>query len=472
VTIAVAPEHPALERMTALDAGFLYAETDRTPMHIGSVSVFEGAPFFDESGSFRLEEVQARVAERLHLFPRFRKRVASVPVELGRPFWVDDEHFDISEHVKLLVLPPPGSADELEALAARVHMRLLDRRRPLWELLFVGGLEHGRVGLVEKLHHAMVDGISGVDVAAALLDLEPDPAPVDVPDWEPVPAPDTLHLVLEGLREDLVQPLGVARDVVGSLLSPRTTAARLGGLVGVAATAVRSLPVRQRTPMRRRVGAARVLRSVTVPLDDVRAAGRWHDATVNDVALAAVCAGVGDLLRHRGEAIEDASMHVMVPVSLRAEVDHLALGNRVSAVFVRLPLAPSPPDERLVAVRDEMRRVKAAHQSSGAELLLHGIEAVPAGLLALLSRSIHVQPLSDIVVTNVPGPPVSLYFLGAELLTSTPIVPLGGNLSVNIALMSYRDRLTLGIHADASACADVGVLVDGIERGFRLLLER
>ena len=464
MTTSSAPAALAVERMTSLDAAFLYAESDRTPMHIGSVSVFEGTPFFDDTGTFRLEAVQARVAERLHLFPRFRKRLAFVPFDLGRPFWVDDIDFDIAEHVRLLVLPSPGSVDELEALAARVHMRTLDRRRPLWELLFVGGLAHGRIGLIQKLHHAMVDGISGVDVAAALLDLVPSPPIVDVPVWHPVPPPDIAHLVVEGLREDLAQPIDLARDALQMLWSPRETAARVVGALGMVNTAVRNLPGIRPAPLRQQVGGTRLLRSVSVSLDDVRQAAHRREASINDVALTAVAAGVGHLLRSRGEATEDASLQVMVPVSLRADDEHLALGNRVSALFVQLPLRPGASDDRLAAVRAEMHRVKDEQQSQGAELLLHGVDAVPVGLLSLLSRAIHHQGVADLVVTNVPGPPFPLYFLGAELLTSTPIVPLGGNLSVNIALMSYNGGLTFGIHADADTCPDVGLLVEGIER--------
>lgn len=451
------------ERMTALDASFLYAETERTPLHLGSVSVFEGAPFFDDHGEFQIDAVRARVAERLHLFPRFRRKVAFVPFDIGRPFWVDDDEFDIAKHVKVLVLPPQGSREELAALAIQLHMKLLHRDRPLWELWFVGGLDDGNIALVEKIHHAMVDGVSGVDVAAALLDLERSPEPIEVPRWHPAPPPAPLDLVVEGVLEDLSQPLDVARNLATTVLSPRDAAARLGGAAALVRTAVRSVPGLGHSSLRAKVGRARVLRSVAVDLDAVKEAGHTADATVNDVVLTAVAAGAGDLLRQRGLPTDDAVINVMVPVSVRDDHEHLALGNRVSIILAELPLRARASGERLLVVRDEMRRVKEREEAKGTEVVLQGIDAVPAGLLALASRSIHHQPFTDMVVTNVPGPPCPLYFLGAQLLESIPIVPLGGNLTIGIAILSYNGTLTFGVHADAGTCPDLAVLIEGIE---------
>jgi WS/DGAT/MGAT family acyltransferase len=211
------------------------------------------------------------------------------------------------------------------------------------------------------------------------------------------------------------------------------------------------------------VGHTRLLRTISVPLREVTDAAHRAGATVNDLALTAVAGGVGRFLRDRGEPSDGGFLHVMVPVSVRRDDEHLMLGNRVSAVLVALPLADSSPASRLAAVRDRMRAIKGHEQARGTEVLLQGVEVVPAGLLALMSRAIHHQPVTDLVVTNIPGPVGPLYFLGAELLESTPIVPLGGNLMIGIAVLSYNGRLTLGVHADGSACPDVGELVDAIQ---------
>lgn len=455
----------SFQRMTALDAGFLHAESERTPLHIGALCVFDGAPFFDEKGAFRLDDVRARVAERLHLFPRFRKRVATVPFGQGRPVWVDDTEFDIANHVKVMVLPEPGSREELAAACARLHMHCLDRNHPLWELWFVGGLDDGNVAMVEKVHHAMIDGVSGVDVASALLDLSPDALPPTVPDWEPVPPPDPIPLLAETLRERLVEPAEWARTLRAMLRGPAGVARRVNGLLdGV--TSFGSPASLHRSSLNQPVGDERRLDWATVPLEQVRATAHDHGATVNDVVLAAMAGGFRALLHHRHEGVAHRQLHALVPVSLRSDSEQLALGNRVSGIVAPLPLGRETPVQRLEAVRDAMARHKARHQADGTELLMEGIEMVPPALLPLASRIIHRQPLFDVVVTNVPGPPFPLYFLGARMLESIPVVPLGGNLTVGVAILSYDGQLTVGVFADRDQCPDLDVLMGGIRNSF------
>jgi len=463
--------HRGLERLSALDASFLYAETPETPMHVGALSVFEGAPLFDADGAFRLDDVRRRVLARLHRVPRMRKVVRFVPFGLGLPVWVDAEDFDIADHVRLMVLPEPGNRAQLEALCERLQMQVLDRRRPLWELWFIGGLADGNVAMVEKLHHAMVDGVSGVDVASALLDLEPLADPEPIPPWTPEPAPGDRDLLVAAMQDRLREPLELARTAVSAVQAPlrlaRDTLEGVGSLLallGPGALAPRSsLNAAQ-------VGRGRRLLTVQVPLDEVKATKRSLGTTVNDVVLAAVTGGLRRLLVAREEPVEHLSLRALVPVSVRAEDEHLALGNRVTAMIAPLPVAEETPLARLLAVQATMSELKAQHLAEGNELLLEGVDHLPPALTALVSRQIHHQPFVNVVVTNVPGPPFPLWFLGARMLEVTPIVPLGGNLTIGIAILSYDRTLSIGIHADRDAVPDAGFLADAIRNEFSELL--
>jgi WS/DGAT/MGAT family acyltransferase len=462
--VTVFADTRSFERMSALEAGFLHAETDRTPMHLGSLTVFEGTPFFDDEGGFRIEAVRARVEERLGMLPRFRRRVAEVPFGQGRPVWVDDTAFDIAHHVRLMVLPEPGSREELAALCAQLHMRLLDRDHPLWELWFVGGLDDGGVAMIEKVHHAVIDGVSGVEVAAALLDLEPRVEPVTSPPWTPVPPPDPLPLLAESVRQRIVEPAEWLRTMRALARGPREVAARLGGLADGVRT-LASAPVR-RTSLTDPVGHRRRLAWVATDLASVRDAAHRREATVNDVVLAAVTAGLRDVLRSRDEDVEDLELHALVPVSTRTPDEHGSFGNRVSAIVAPLPVGTPEPDDVLTEIRDAMTQHKQRHQAQGTELLVEGLELVPPAVLAISSRAVHHQPIVDVVITNVPGPAAPLYFLGARLVEAVPIVPLAGNLSIGIAVLSYDGDLTLGFYADRDRWEDLEVLTDAVDRAF------
>lgn len=463
------PDRSTYEHMTGLDASFLHAETDRTPLHIGALLVFEGEPFFDAGGRFRLDAVRARVAERLHLFPRSRKRVVELPLGLGRPVWVDDDRFDIAHHVRHLELGAPGGRAELERLCERLQMERLDRAHPLWELWFVTGLADGRVAMVEKVHHAMVDGVSGVEVAAALLDLAPEPPELDPPTWDPVPVPAVLPLLAANRWELLAQPTQVVRDLGAMLHTATRLSAHVEGALDALFAFLRPDRHVAGSSLNRQVGYDRRLASVTVPLDEVKRTGRQFEATVNDVVLAAVAGGLRTVLEERGEPHDHLDMRALVPVSIRADDEHLALGNRVSALAGILPVSEPSAIERLGAAREAMADLKRHHQADGAELILEGIELLPPALLALTARVIHYQPLVNVVVTNIPGPPFPLYFLGARMLESVPIVPLGGNLTIGIAILSYDGNLTLGLHADRGAWEDLDRLAETVRDEFELL---
>jgi WS/DGAT/MGAT family acyltransferase len=455
------------DRLTALDSSFLHLERLETPMHVGAVSVFEGGPFVDSDGRFRLADARELVAARLELIPRFRKKVMHVPLQLGRPIWVDDDRFDIGYHVRLTALPAPGNWQQLLALTDRVQAQLLDRNRPLWELWFVEGLEDGHIGLIQKTHHALVDGVSGVDVATILLDFSPEPPPVVVPEWVPAPAPSAAQLVVDTIQERLTEPAEFVRTSRRMLRGPRRAVARAGELGRSLSTLVDRNALAPRTSLNTAsVGRHRRLAPVRVSLDDVKQVRAAFGGTVNDVMLAGVGGGLARLLDTRGELTPDLTLKVMCPVSVRDESEHAQLGNRVSAMFVPLPIGEPDPLERLRRVSLSTADLKDRKQAVSAAFLTDLSQYAAPTLLGLAARVAHRQPFFNLVVTNVPGPQQSLYLMGARLLEAFPVVPLTHNLTVVVGVLSYCGVLHFGLFADRDAWPDLEVFAAGIEDAF------
>jgi diacylglycerol O-acyltransferase len=446
--------------MTALDAAFLDIETEDTPMHVGALSVFDGGPFRDEHGELRLDALRQHVASRLHLVPSLRRRPVRSWLGVGRWVWVDDESFDIGRHVVLRHLPPPGDDAQLAEVCAELQMSLLERSRPLWELWFVDGLADGSVAVVEKIHHAMVDGVADVDLALALLDLEPGAPSPEPEEWRPRPLPTETQLLAHAAVEVVAAPVRRLAALPTVLRSPE----RVRGVEGLS-DAARSLwrderPVR--TSLGRPIGHRRTLRWVRRPLPPLLDAAHVRGVTLNDLVLTAVAGGLRALLAHRGELPVGAAPLALVPVSVRSTDEHGAAGNRVSALLVPVPVDLDDTDDRLGAVRDATTRHKAHHVPDGAALLVDAMDLAPPLAVRQVTRLVHHQPLVDVVVTNVPGPPCPLYLAGACMRSTVPIVPLARNLDVSIGILSYDGTLTFGLYADADACPDLDVLVSGI----------
>ena len=456
----------AHDRLSGLDAGFLALERVETPMHIGSLVVLEGAPFFDAGGRFRLADVRNLVASRLHRIPRFRQRPMAVPLDLGRPVWVDDGRFDIGYHVRLTALPAPGDHHQLEALFERVQAQMLDRSRPLWELWFVEGLVGGEVGLILKTHHALVDGISGVDVATVLFDLEPDPPATVPPDWLPRPPPTPVRLLADTVAEDVAAMAQVGRVVAGAVQFPQRAAARLGEVARGVATVAEDRLFAPRLSINRPVGRNRRFRGVRIPLADVKEVRAAFGGTVNDVVLAGVSGGLARLLTARGELRDDTVLKVCCPVSVRADDEHLALGNKVSALIVPVAVGDPDPVGRLASVRATTEGLKERRQAVGASALVGLTDFMAPTLLHLGARLAHRQSFFNVICTNVPGPQIPLYCLGARVREAYPMVPLSRNLGVGIAILSYCGSLHVGVLADRDAVDDVDVLADGIAAAF------
>jgi WS/DGAT/MGAT family acyltransferase len=460
------------DHLSALDESFLHLEQPGTPMHVGAVAILEREALYDSRGRFRLDDVRELVSSRLQLIPRFRKRVMPVPVVRGRPIWVDDDRFDISHHVRLSSLPAPGSRRALLALAERLMMQLLDRARPLWELWFVDGVDHGRhVGLIHKSHHALTDGISGLDIATVLLDF--DAVPTVLPDdgWDPVPPPEPARFALDSFCRGASRTIDLARLARRAVDAPREALARAGELGRSVASLVDQNPVAPRLSLNRPLGAGRRLETVRVSLEDAKAIRVAFGCTVNDVVLASVGSAVGRLLQARGELRPDLVVKVFCPVSVRDDSERMQLGNRIAAMFVPVPVGERDQVARLQAISASTAALKERRQAQGTAALLGLSEYVAPTVLGLAARAAHMQPFANLLVTNMSGPEAPLFCLGSRLLEIFPIVPLSRNLTLNIAMLSYSGQLHFGLMGDGNAGRDLEMLAGGIEDAFAELLE-
>lgn len=454
------------ERLSALDTSFLHAERLEYPMHVGSLLVFEGGQFFDDDGRFRIQEIRELVLARLPLIPRFRKRLMTTPLAQGRPVWVDDDRFDIGYHVRLTALPRPGSREQFLTLATRVQEQLLDRERPLWELWFVEGLEGGNVGVIQKTHHSMIDGVSGVDVAKVLLDLSPDFQPPEIPEWEPEQAPSPSELLLSSIYERMTMPAEIVRSMRSGLRAPKAVLDRVGRRARSVATFLDRNAVAPRTSLNARTGRHRRFATVRVPVDELKRVRRAYGGTLNDVMLTGVAGGLGRLLESRGEDVEGLRLRIVVPVSVRQRSERGALGNKVSAMLVNMPVGITDPEERLAEIHAETKRLKEQEQAAGAGFVMELTEQLAPTLFGLAARAVHRQRLVNMICTNVPGPQFPLYMMGAKLIEAYPFVPLTRNLSLVVGILSYDGCVHFGLFADRDVCSDLEVLAAGIHDAF------
>ncbi|MEM9040762.1 MAG: wax ester/triacylglycerol synthase family O-acyltransferase [Actinomycetota bacterium] len=457
----------AHDRMTAADAVFLRIETEHEPQHVGSLSLFEGGPLRDADGAIRLDELRRHVERRLHRVPRLRQRVREVPLSQGRPVWIDDEQFDIEYHVRLTSLPRPGNRGQLLDLMSRVQAIPLDRDRPLWEMWFVDGLADERVGLMLKTHHALGDGIANVDLALALVDLEPDPpTDDDVRTWYPRAATPRSDLLAEALVEQTTRPWAIGRRALGAVRNPRPA---IDGAGNVVRTVRDFLAKPTPAPWNQAVGAQRRWVSATVPLESVREVRGHHDATINDVVLAACTGALRMFLEERDARPDETPLRAMVPVSLRTDDEHGdTLGNRISLILVDLPIGEPDPAARLADVHQQTSRLKGSPMVDGAQTILDladGIPQIAGPITNFVSRQIPM----NLVVTNVPGPPIPLFLRGARLEETYPYVEVIDNEGLTIAVVSYDDQLFFGITGDRDVLADLDELASLIIDEFDVL---
>ncbi|MBV9100770.1 MAG: wax ester/triacylglycerol synthase family O-acyltransferase [Candidatus Dormibacteraeota bacterium] len=462
---------PTAQRLSPLDASFLHLERRHTHMHIGGAAIFEPSP--RGSGEELYEAIVRTIEPRLDLMPRYRQRVAFLPLSLDTPVWVDDPEFNIANHVLRAALPRPGGDRELKEFIGRVFSRQLDRRRPLWELYIVEGLRNGRWALLTKTHHAMVDGISNLELVTVLFDTEPD-APDDPyaeSHWMPTDSPTSTDLLIRSLRDRLARParlLNAARVMAGR---PQRMAAALRETASGLTAMVENIRA-PKSIINGPTGASRAYTFTRFPLDDFRHVKQALGGTINDVVLAAVAGGLRHYLVSRGEDPDDPrnALQALCPVSIRDEADRTALGNRLAMLLVKLPVDERDAGERLERVRATVDRLKARKQAVGADFLLNLAGFAPATLHAMVARASLRQIGFNLVVTNVPGPQFPLYCRGARLVEAFPIAFLYERQHVAIAIFSYMGWLNFGYLADAHGVPDVEVLAKGVEKSFKELV--
>jgi diacylglycerol O-acyltransferase / wax synthase len=442
------------DRLTALDSAFLHLERDGVHMHVASCLIFEGAtPSYDD--------VLHHIEQRLHLVPRYRQKLAFVPYDQGRPVWVDDPYFNARFHLRHAALPKPGTEEQLKQLCGRVFSQQLDRNKPLWEIWLVDKLEGDRFALLAKTHHALVDGVSGVDITTILFDTQPSPPPPEPP-WVPRPLPSGAQLLGEALVERATIPAELGRGVRALLRGPRRVASRLVedvSAIGAFASGGLSAPD---SPLNTKIGPHRRFDWVQADLADFKAIKNELGGTINDVVLTAVTLALGRWLRDRGHPCRELTLKAMVPVSVRADVEQGALGNRVAAMWAPLPVWSQDAIEVFGMVHGAMGQLKESGQAVGAAVLTQMSDFAPTTVLAQATRLQARQRFFNLVVTNVPGPQFPLYLLGNKLLATHPLVPLAGNQGLGIAIMSYDGKLNFGLNGDYEALADITYLADDL----------
>jgi len=455
-----------MDRMSPLDASFLHIENDVNHMHIGSVGIFEGpAPEYGDFADL--------VAGKLPLVPRYRQRVRFVPLDLGRPLWVDDSHFNLGYHLRHTALPPPGGDRELRNLVGRLMAQQLDRTKPLWEMWMVESLQDGHWALVSKVHHCMVDGVSGSDLLAVLLDPEREPAKPPPDTWRPEPEPSDVRLVSEAVGDLIASPYEQFRAMRAAARGWR----QLAGLFGDAARGVASMAGLVRptvvSSLNGPIGPHRRWDWARTNLADVKRVRATLSGTVNDVVLTVLAHGFRDLIMARDEEPEGRGVRTLVPVSVRMPDEHGVYNNRVSAMFAELPVGIVDPAERLAAIRAQMRGLKESKQAVAGEVLTSLSGFAPALLLAVGTRVAFRIPQRNVntVTTNVPGPQFPLYACGRQMLEVFPFVPIAGHLRIGVAIFSYNGMLNFGVTGDYDTAADIGVLCRGVEDGMSELLK-
>ena len=452
------------ERLSVLDELFLHLEGPDSHMHVGGVATFEGpAPDY--------EDVKDMVRRRLQLVPRFRQKLRFVPFGLGRPVWVDDTHFNLEYHVRHTALPAPGDETKLKRLAARIMSQQLDRTKPLWEIWFAEGLSDGGFALISKTHHCLVDGVSGADIMSVILDLGPEPQSIEVEAWRPEPEPTTDQLLVDAIKERATSPAELVRTMQSTVMDPRKLPNRVvEGARAIGEFVGGTFDFAPASTLNRPIGPHRRFETVLVDLEDVKQVKNKLGGTVNDVVLAIVSGGLRQLLKARGERVDETELRAMIPVSVRADSDRGALGNQVASVWATLPVNEGDAVKRLEIVSARMKDLKSSGQAVGAQLLTTLGEYAPPTIIAQASRLVARQRAFNLVVTNVPGPQIPLYSLGREMKAVYPVLPLSGNTTLGVALLSYNGTIGFGLLGDYDAAPDLAVLAEGIEKSLAELM--
>jgi diacylglycerol O-acyltransferase len=440
-----------LDRLTAIDASFLHQEGPDSHMHVGGLTIIEGPPP-------PVEDLLEQIRQRLHLVPRYRQKLAHTALDSGRPVWVDDPDFNPEYHVRHTALPSPGEPQQLRELTARIFSQALDRSKPLWEMWLIEGLSDGRFALISKNHHALIDGISGIDLATVLFDLSPEPPPIKHSGrpWEPHPEPGTAELVAIGARGAVRAAAEVLGGTMDALTHPdralsrsREAAEGIGELIWAALNPAPS------TPLNVPIGPHRRFLGVTSRLDDFKLVKNAFGGTVNDVVLSVVTGALRTFLISRGIRTDGLELRALVPVSVRAANERGHLGNRIAAMRGPLPAYIADPVARLRFVSHAMAGRKESKQALSAEMIANVQNFAPPTILAQASRLNFSTRLFNLIVTNVPGPQFPLYVLGRRMLHAYPVAFLPENHALAVAIMSYNGEMNFGLLGDFDALPDI-----------------
>lgn len=456
------PEGSLSRRFSAQDASFLYFEKEETPMHIGSICVFEG--------QIPYEQFVANIEAKLHLIPRYTQRAVSPPFNIGHPSWEWDPDFDIRRHIMRVKLDSPGNDGQLMDLAANLFAPKLDRGKPLWEMYLVEGLEGNRSALVSKVHHCLVDGVSGIELLMVVLDVSADPLPVKpVKTEKRPPIPDSIKLFSDAAFDSLSQWMGRRAEVQKSAVDFLTVGSSRGRSIVRAIESMRAyanVPV-SRAPFNKPLQRERTIAVSEFSFAEIRSIRQSVGGTVNDVVLAVLGGALGRYLEMHGESTDGRMMRILMPVNVRSEDEQGALGNRVSMLLVEVPVGEQDPVKRLQAISVRTQALKRTRVAEGMEILGQGINDVPPALQALLgSMPSPPNTLANLVCTNIPGPMIPLYSAGCRLIAHFPLVPLGWEMGIGCGVTSYNQKLYFGLMADAKVAPDVARLKEFLDQAY------
>jgi WS/DGAT/MGAT family acyltransferase len=459
-----------VQRLGPQDASFLYLETPSVHQHVGGLAILD--PSTRPDGRLRYENLVEVIGSRLHLAPRFRQKVMFPPLNVARPVWVDDVDFDLSFHIRRAALPAPGGRRELIDYIQRVISRPLDRTKPLWESYLIEGMEGGMTSILTKVHHCMVDGLSAIDIATVVFDFTPEPQVLDPPVWEPEPEPAAMELLREAVVEQVTHPVQAAAERIQWAVSAPTRAFRqvahtLEGLRDVLGGGV----LAPHSPFNQQVGPNRRFAMMEAPVQAFKDVKDELGGTVNDVILATVAGALHRLLRYRGEPTRSRTLRAMVPVSVRTKDEKGALGNRVSSIFVDMPIGPMSAKKRLAVIRETTKNLKESKQAVGAEFLMNIGMLAPPTIHGMAARLAARSRVINLVVSNVPGPQVPMYIAGARLVAQYPVMPIAENMGLSIACTSLAGTMAFGITADWDTLTDIEFLAAALDEAVAELLK-
>ena len=474
-----------MRQLTGLDAQFLAMESGRTYGHVGGLAIYD--PSTAPGGDVSRADLCRMVSERLHLLPPFKWKLMEVPFGIDHPYWIEDPDFNLDYHIRESAIPPPGDDARLAETVSRIFARPLDRNRPLWTLYLIHGLPEGRVAMLTKVHHAAVDGMSGAEIMGVLFDLSADGRPIDPPEHSeegPARRPGQLEMLGRGLA-------GIPRQPLRAVQAAATTIPNLTRFPGLGM--MPGAPALQR--LRNRDGGVIAHRTARAPrlsfngkisphrtfafgsleLDKVKQLKNELGIKVNDVVVALCATGLRDWLAQRGE-LPDEPLTALIPVSVRTEEERGTFGNRVSGMIVPIPTQVADPRERLMQAHEWLKLAKQDHQGLPASLMTDASNFVPPALHSRAARVAmevmgRVRPPLNVVISNVPGPPIPLYCAGAQLQANFPVSVITDGVGLNITVMSYRDSLDFGIIGDGDSTGDLWPLMESMRTGLDELCE-